>query len=1090
MSQLNYFTCTLGQAAAHGVDPAFTNINDFLVDTSTKYPEAPAVGFYTPSCEGTGEWNYRVLTFSDVLRHVGATAKAISTSLHVVGERERATVALLCPSTEDFLLTWLGLIRLGHPVLLIAPQCSPSGIADLCKQCNISHLFCHRVYQELAQSASKQSNATDYQLHLHALPTAQLVNKEKFDPQAANVQKHHVAYLHHTSGTSSGSPKPIPQTHHAAAGVYARLDGSHHATFTTTPLYHGGIADLFRAWTSHALIWLFPGRDAPITATNVVKCLDTAAKFRASPIRYFSSVPYVLEMLAADSRGLEHLQGMDVVGVGGAALPAEVGDHLVSRGVNLASRFGSAECGFLMSSHRDYVKDKAWQFLRTGEGSSCLRFEPRDDDLYELVILPGWPHMSKTNRSDGSFATSDLFKAHPSMSQAWKYDSRADSQLTLITGKKFDPAPLESAIVARSDMLQDVLVFGEGKPYPGALLFPSHQAKDVSTDELLAKIAAEVAKLNAAGQKHTHIPRSTLVPMPYVDVPLEKSSKGTILRKQADARYSEEIEAAYQDGPSGMESIPDADVEQFILDSIRSIMSSSSTSPLLARMDAQTDLFTFGIDSVACIQIRRTVSKLLPRESSALPLTIVQDTGSARKLGEAIIACRHGCVTELETAEDKTSVMQRLVKEYMHLDTTYTSSSGSLPPAPPRSPQLHGKTVLLTGSTGSLGSHLLCQLLACPEIRHVHLLVRGATQKAAEERVLKALLSKGLPLCAESDTRMSIHRYSLTQPCLGLSDHLYSQLVQEVESIYHLAWAVDFTLPVHGFKQHFAGLKALLELSVHHSQSTKPARKPAQLIFCSSTASVASYQKLHAQSVIPEAICSIPDCSGDIGYSRSKWVAENICNAAAIEHPELRNAISIIRVGQLSGDSVDGVWNKSEAYPLMLSSVKATGCLPDLPNESVGWVPVDLAAKSFLDLVIDSKAGRVKREQEHVQVLHLLSQDRTTTWRMLLAWLKRETSFDVVEASEWLARLEDLSKSETSGHSAHSSLKLLEFWKVAYGGTTVEGGTDGGGDGSTPDDQTVYEVKASLRAMPTLREVKPVDEEYARKLWKWIHEHV
>ncbi len=49
-------------------------------------------------------------------------------------------------------------------------------------------------------------------------------------------------------------------------------------------------------------------------------------------------------------------------------------------------------------------------------------------------------YKAKKNRPDGSFATADLFAPHPEIPHAWKYHSRADSQLTLITGKKFDPA--------------------------------------------------------------------------------------------------------------------------------------------------------------------------------------------------------------------------------------------------------------------------------------------------------------------------------------------------------------------------------------------------------------------------------------------------------------------------------------------------------------------------------------------------------------------------------------------------------------------------------------------------------------------------
>lgn len=62
-------------------------------------------------------------------------------------------------------------------------------------------------------------------------------------------------------------------------------------------------------------------------------------------------------MMEADKYGLQFLTGMDIVGAGGAALPAEVGDRLVRRGTNLISRFRSAECGFLLSSYHDFIVD-------------------------------------------------------------------------------------------------------------------------------------------------------------------------------------------------------------------------------------------------------------------------------------------------------------------------------------------------------------------------------------------------------------------------------------------------------------------------------------------------------------------------------------------------------------------------------------------------------------------------------------------------------------------------------------------------------------------------------------------------------------
>ena len=420
----NYFICTLGHASVLGQNKDYNNINQFIDIQAERVPGLPAVGFVQPAGDDLKPWGHSILDFGDIKKRSQTVVKLLL-GLVPSGTSSGRTVALLCASTAEFLFTWLALIRMGYPVLLVAPQCSPSAIAHLCKSCDVSLLLYDEIYEDLARrSAGPVGHENEIEFTAKAIPhlgdsitsvTSQnrsqtvssrlqtvgnlpfvachsdtAVEELKTDPMS-------IAYLHHTSGTSSGVPKPIPQSHRAAVGVLPHLDGSRHATFTTTPLYHGGIADLFRAWTSDALIWLFPGKRLPITASNVVYCLNAAEncgkKGKTPPVKYFSSVPYVLQMLASDNKGLEKLQGMDVVGVGGAELPAEVGDKLVRNGVNLVSRFGSAECGFLMSSHRDYEKDRDWQFLRSERGTTHFSFDPREDGLSELIVLPGWPHM-------------------------------------------------------------------------------------------------------------------------------------------------------------------------------------------------------------------------------------------------------------------------------------------------------------------------------------------------------------------------------------------------------------------------------------------------------------------------------------------------------------------------------------------------------------------------------------------------------------------------------------------------------------------------------------------------------------------------
>jgi len=208
-----------------------------------------------------------------------------------------------------------------------------------------------------------------------------------------------LAIIFHTSG-STGLPKPIYQTHRVWTRSLPCKPGS--AAYTTTPLYHGGASDFLRALMSKSGLYFFTS-ERPITAPNVLASLGACP-----PIAYFLAVPFVLKLLAEDVKARQKLAEMDMISVGGAPLPEEIGDRMVKEYKwKLVSRMGSAECGctvlslasvdsishklisVLMSSWRDFETDKEWSYLRN-EGS-LLTFEKHEKDIAELVVDSTWP---------------------------------------------------------------------------------------------------------------------------------------------------------------------------------------------------------------------------------------------------------------------------------------------------------------------------------------------------------------------------------------------------------------------------------------------------------------------------------------------------------------------------------------------------------------------------------------------------------------------------------------------------------------------------------------------------------------------------
>ena len=1058
----NYFVCTLGEAAQFGDGRGIRDVSHLIIEQLQNRPDLPALGLYKV---GTSEretiFEPDVLTFKDVHQGVLVAAEILSSSLEV-GKGD--TVALLSSSSPEFLFTWLACIWLGHPVLLIAPECSALAIAELCQSCRATVVIADDKHEQLGTEAAKRHNGkSSSRLRCLKQPFDgyDVFEKIRAEPQcpppAHSPEKTDTAYFNHTSGTSSGTPKPISQSHQGAVGALPALEGRDQATFTTTPLYHGGPADIFRAWTSNAMVWLFPSKDSPVTAGNIVKCLkpakDAAEKRLCPPVKFFASVPYVLQTMAADEEACHFLRNMELISVGGAALPQEVGDELVEKGVNLVSRFGSAECGFLMSSHRDYNNDKEWQYLRSPDGVPKLRFEVREDGLSELVVPADWPHMAMRNRDDGSYASSDLFESHPHIRDAWKYHSRADAQLTLLTGKKFDPGPLEMALVAKTPLVSDALVFGTGRAYPGILLFRSKVAANLTDDDVIQKVAPCVEQLNAESQSHARIHRSMLVPMPYFESPLEKSSKGTVIRNKANARYVSEIDGSYQTQDfANTEQFSDGDIPQAIKDIV--LQSTGDRSDLTDL----TDLFAFGVDSMASIRIRHGLQQLLPNAALRLPMDVVEECGSVSKLVEYILSLRHGgAIRAGLQKDDDRSYMKQLVEQYSNFNGLPTEivvrNDFASPP--------DGKeVVVLTGATGALGTHVLDQLRNSGAVSEIYCLVRGADVPSATERINKALQQRKLSgLDFSTSDKVVVLKAKLGDKKLGLDDETYSRIADEATIIMHLAWSVNFRMKLRSFvKDSIASVRNLIDLALASPRGTCP-----KFAFCSSVAAVMA----HSCNPMPEAIIDDPDSATDIGYSQSKWVAEHICDRAS-KHTRLRGRMPIFRLGQLSGDRATGVWNKREAWPLLLSTVKVTGSLPALQNETIDWLPVDVAAAAMIEGTMSIPPG------EGTRLFHIVNDNRYPAWSDLLCWLSKRISFEIVSPAEWVRRLDDLAQ----GDCHHPALELLEHWRHAF--------VDRRDPGEKQHSRTTFGMVSTKDAIKVLRNLDPIDECYFNKLWSWI----
>ncbi|KAK8095015.1 hypothetical protein PG997_001700 [Apiospora hydei] len=1147
---LNYFTCTLGQAALWKKSQSAQQPNEFATvlelidDQGRDIPDEPAIGFADFSHDrehgGAAQSGQETLpspapgplqvTFKELKELSQAASITLADCLRQRQSRnleaKKGTVGLMCASSLDFLFTWLGLMRLGYKVFLLAPQLEEKAISHLCSTAGADTIFVGRMYHDKVEGLRETLRILDIPSYDRSASSSDA----SYQQAAASPKTKDVAYLRHTSGTSP-------------------------STFSTTPLYHGGLADCFRAWAAGAAAWFFPEGAAPVTGANVVKVVEcarvqcssssssssTSAAARAKAevkVGYFTSVPYVLQMLSESDEGIRMLRSMDLVGVGGAALPAAVGDKLVDQNVKLVSRMGSAECGFLLSSDRDYTNDKEWQFLRPAAGvvsENILAFEPRSDGLSELVARPRWPLLAKTNRADGSYATADLFVPHSSILGAWRYHSRSDAQITLANGKKFDPSPLEGAIVAASARrLRDVLVFGGGRDYPGALLFPSDGR--ASASEVIDAVWPSIQKLNENSPSHAGLTKAMLViVLPEADGEkgLPKSSKGTIMRRQAEEQYGDLIKKAYKAG-SGSGNLQyvsdDADVPSAVAEKFAQLLGRD--------LNPSQDLYGQGVDSIACIQIRKAIERdLLPESSGSLPINVIYDCGTIHELVDHILRARReqssqedassGRMEQGRNQEQQRDADLALMRDLVQQNSDFADLRFRPRPGTTSS----STTVILTGATGALGAHIAHHLLQDPSIRQVYCLLRAPTPSAAHGRVARALSKRGLAGLEEAwdethwlEGRIVCLPSELDRPDFGLAPRFLESIrVARPAVVIHSAWTVNFSLRIGSFRQHFAATRNLIGLA---------AEAGARFYFVSSTAAVI-HNASSSSGTIAEKVSVNPADAAPLGYSKSKWVAENICAAAheryiseakagesgnhPVDDQERRTGqppVSIIRVGQLFANHL-GIWNESEAYPLMLSTASFTGCLPDLGDAPLNWLPVELAAQAVIEIALGRRGTTLSRlldrmagsggDDDGIPVYHVLNPHRQPTWREMLDIISSSGdsdgrqpqqsafNFETVPPSVWVKRLE---ASPNSGTSGHSSQGLLDLWKGKYS-EDRQSSSGGGGDGSgrakaataaTKKSGPVFDLERTQAASRTMRDIQPLDRTRILRMWKWLQE--
>ena len=264
-----------------------------------------------------------------------------------------------------------------------------------------------------------------------------------------------------------------------------------------------------------------------------------------------------------------------------------------------------------------------------------------------------------------------------------------------------------------------------------------------------------------------------------------------------------------------------------------------------------------------------------------------------------------------------------------YIDKYLSSFPPSFPLAENTGAEPAGQCVVITGATGSLGSHLAVHFAAQPKVSMVVCMNRVSGMEATQ-RQQQAFKSRGISLDTVMQSKIKIWATDTSKPMLGLQSSQYELLVDKVTHIINNAWPMSITRPVSSFEPQFKTMRNLVDLA-HQSSCKRPQGSKIGFQLISSIAAVGNYPLAHKPLVPEEGMTmeSIPAT----GYPEAKLVCETILKETLGQDLE-RFRPMVVRIGQIAGSTTSGYWNPVEHPAFIIKSSQTLRALPDLPGVS------------------------------------------------------------------------------------------------------------------------------------------------------------
>jgi len=676
--------------------------------------------------------------------------------------------------------------------------------------------------------------------------------------------------------------------------------------------------------------------------------------------------------------------------------------------------------------------------VRTPEGQRVPGMQP----VFEL-----FPHLEE-------WPTKDLYERHPTRPDHWRCIGRNDDVLVLSNGEKLNPVDTESRVVNSHSKISGALVIGQGQFAPGLLV----EVRDLDVSQasqrasLIEEIWPSIQAANKEAAGHAQLSKG-LILFTSPSKPFLRTPKLSVRRKPTIDLYTREIEQMYEtygrdtgqedsqvQGAIMLDLHSEDGIQRFVRESIASVTGWED----LPTDDE--DLFMLGMDSLQAVRIARAIKFGISRSGSSFdfaPRQVYQNPTILALSREIGLLLQSTSVAPGNAQRKREEVIAKQIKQYSNFDDERPFSSE---PSTVHEDEISNHTrkdnIILTGTTGSLGSYMLLSLLknSGSSVRHIYCLNRS---KTARDQFMAFLKDLGDDTFAVDSQVSFFQTPSLGLPKLGLDESHYELLLQaNITHILHNAWPVNFNLSLSSFASHLSGVRRLVEFCYQcstFSSFLKLIQMPA-LTFVSSLSSVTN---LSGSSRVPESIVFDSSAPASSGYGESKYVAEHVLYEASKQIPGL--STTILRIGQIAGPiEHNSIWPTREWLPSLIVSSKSIDALPsDLGRMTdVDWIPVDVLADCISEIILggtknegEQQSSREDSNNGRCKVYHVVNPN-IVSWGSLLPVVQDRTRiFRTKPLHEWIELVQggpDVDQAPTVSAKAgaiNPAKKILQFYQ-------------------------------------------------------------